>query len=392
MPQTLSLTILLFAVAAVGYTYIGYPVALSFLGRLTPRGRGSDRGALSDWPSLSICVPVYNEEEQVGELLRCLGTLDYPRDRLQIMFVSDASTDGTDEIVSSHPDPNVELLRMPKRGGKTRAENEAARRLTGEVVVNMDASVRVQPDAVKRLVTALVQPDVGCASGRDIAVSGIGSPENLVELGYVGYEMAVRDLETRFFSIVGASGCFYAVRRGLHNVPLPDHLDRDFAAALHAVERGYRAVSVPEAVCTVRTARSPRDEYRRKVRTIARGMRTLWYKRSLLDPRHVGAFSWMLLSHKVLRWLTPWLAVLGILGLIGLAPSELWVRWVGVAITFVLALAALGWLVSPYRSLPVWLAVPTASTAANLAAMHALFRALDRRRRDTVWQPTSRRP
>ena len=147
-------------------------------------------------------------------------------------------------------------------------------------VVNTDASIRITPSAIKPLISALRDPSVGLASGRDISVSSDQDPGNVGESGYVGYEMWIRELETRVSSIVGASGCFYAIRSFLHRIPLHGALSRDFAAALHTRENGLRAVSVSEATCFV-----PRDwvtskEYRRKVRTITRGMGTLSNKRA----------------------------------------------------------------------------------------------------------------
>src|SRR2546426_11098991 len=121
--------------------------------------------------------------------------------------------------------------------------------------------------------------------------------------------MWVRDLESSLSGIVGASGCLYGIRRDLNRHTTRDGLSRDFGAALVAGEHGSRAVSVPAAICYVPRSSSLRREYRRKVRTMARGLRTLWHKRSLLNPRRHGLFAWMLWSHKVCRWLVPWMAL-----------------------------------------------------------------------------------
>src|SRR2546430_10907638 len=150
--------------------------------------------------------------------------------------------------------------------------------------------------------------------------------------------MRVRDLETQLDGIVGASGCLYAIRKDLHVRFMPEHLSRDFGAALVAREQGYRAVSVPAAVCYVPRSMSFRREYRRKVRTMARGLRTLWYKRTLLNPRSHGLFAWMLWSHKLCRWLTPWLLVLGTVALAALPAQSWWaaaIPMVGVVASFV---------------------------------------------------------
>ena len=220
----------------------------------------------------------------------------------------------------------MELLRLPERRGKGAAETAATPHLTGEIVVNTDASIRIVPDTLKALIRHFSDRDVGLASGRDISVAPGVENGNKGESRYVGYEMAIRDLETRAGSIVGASGCFYAIRHHLHRIPLPFSLSRDFAAALHCREGGYRAVSVPEAVCYVPRVASLRREYGRKVRTITRGLQTLLHKRNLMNPFRYGLFAWMLFSHKVCRWLVPWAGVIALVGLALMAPTIPWAR------------------------------------------------------------------
>ena len=383
----LALWVLGLSLALLLYTYAGYPLALWLAGRfrrLPPAGH-----AASDWPLVSISISAYNEEAQIRELIKSLLALDYPRERLQVLIISDGSTDRTDAIVAEYTDQGIELLRMAVRGGKTKAENAASELLRGDIVVNTDASTRILPGSLKPLVAAMCDPTVGCASGRDVSVGAEGADANRGESGYVGYEMTVRDLETRVSGIIGASGCFYAIRARLHRVPLPGTLSRDFASALHAREHGYRAVSVSDALCLVPRGQSLRKEYRRKVRTIARGMRTLWYKRRLMNPLREGVFAWMLLSHKVCRWMLPWAAVAALLALVALAPAYLWARLaVGLALV-VMALGTVGWLTSDRAGVPKLFAAPAFLIAGNLAAAHALLRVLAGGE-DALWEPTRR--
>ncbi|MDH4132073.1 MAG: hypothetical protein OEV95_09740, partial [Gemmatimonadota bacterium] len=208
-----------------------------------------------------------------------------------------------DDIVREFAAAGVELLRLPERSGKTAAENAALPLLRGSIVVNTDATIRILPSAMKPLIRVFEDPAIGVASGRDVSVGDLADEASLGESGYVGYEMWVRSLETMVGSIVGASGCFYAIRRTLHANLVPAALSRDFASALTAREHGLRAVSVDEAVCLVPRATSLRREYTRKIRTMARGLETLWFKRHLLNPVHHGRFAWMLASHKLARWL-----------------------------------------------------------------------------------------
>jgi cellulose synthase/poly-beta-1,6-N-acetylglucosamine synthase-like glycosyltransferase len=372
------------------YVYLAYPAILWLLGRFRNRTlrRGGER---TDWPRISITVPAYNEEAQIEELIKSLLALDYAADRVQRLIVSDASSDRTDEIVRGYADQGIELLRMSKRGGKTRAENAAAEHLTGDIIVNTDASIRIAPDALKALVAAFADPSVGLASGRDVSVGAGKQTANVGESGYVGYEMAVRDLETRVGGIIGASGCFYAIRPELHRLPLPEALSRDFAAALHTIEHGFRAVSVPEAICFVPRTTSLRKEFRRKVRTITRGMETLWHKRRLLNPLRTGVFAWMLFSHKILRWALPWAALVAYLALGVLAPVSRIALALFATGTVALLLAVVGWALAERARVPRVFSIPAFVVAGNLAAMVGLLRAISGDE-DPTWEPTRRDP
>jgi cellulose synthase/poly-beta-1,6-N-acetylglucosamine synthase-like glycosyltransferase len=372
------------------YSYLGYPAMLRVLSlfRRTARPRAAS-GQRGTWPFITITLPAHNEAATIAATLERLLELDYPAGRRQILVVSDASTDGTNAIVGRFAGRGVELLPLPERRGKTAAENAARPYLKGEIIVNTDASVRIHPQAVLHLVAAFADPSVGVASGRDVSVSNVDDRANPGEQAYVGYDMWVRDLETSVQGIVGASGCLYAIRRDLHLHAMPEALSRDFGAALVAREHGFRAVSVPEATCYVpRIASLPR-EYRRKVRTMARGLRTLWHKRVLLNPGRYGLFAWMLWSHKLCRWLVPWTALPMVVGLAWLAPRH---GWAGAALALgaVAALAAaLGWAWPEAQPLPRVIALPAYAVSGNVAVLHAWVRALGGKG-TAVWEPTRR--
>jgi cellulose synthase/poly-beta-1,6-N-acetylglucosamine synthase-like glycosyltransferase len=382
--------------ALLVYTFAGYPLLLAAAAafRRPPRPeRARPESRRNPLPRISITVPVHNEAHQIQELLASLAALEYPEDRRQILIVSDASTDGTDEVVRQWADRGIELFRVAGRGGKGAAENAARKHLTGDIVVNTDASIRIPPRSLEPLVRPFDDPSVGVASGRDLSVSarGVDADPNTGEAGYVGYEMMVRDLETRLGGIVGASGCFYATRRELHNVEIPPELNRDFAAALVARERGYRSVSVPEAVCRVPRAASLAREYRRKVRTAARGMTTLWAWRHLMNPLRHPTFAWKLVSHKMCRWLVP-VALLMLAG--GLAVLAPWHAWAGGTLALGVAgvlVGGLGWWWGARGwTLPGGMAGPAYFLMSNVAVLHALARATAGGGSERLWEPTRR--
>ncbi len=385
----LARVVLVLAVGFCLYTYLGYPAMLKLLSLVRrPRagGPGVPAGSL---PRISIVLPVYNEARVIAATLDRILAIDYPTDARQILVVSDASTDGTDEIVAGFADRGVELLRMPWRRGKTAAENAARWHVTGEIVINTDASVRIDPPAIKHLVGAFSDPSVGVASARDVSVTNVAQPANAGEGAYVGYEMWIRDMETAVSGIVGASGCLYAIRADLHMGLIPEELSRDFAAALTAREHGQRAVSVPAARCFVPRGASLRQEYRRKVRTITRGLATLAFKRSLLHPLRYGVFAWMLFSHKVCRWLVPGAALIGLAALVAAGPDSTWARALLAVIGVFGVLAGIGWSWPEDAPLPRVLAVPAYVAAGNLAVLHAWLR-LVAGRAAPVWEPTRR--
>lgn len=373
-------------VLCFGYAYAGYPALLWLLTRGRREGREQ---AAFDWPSISISLPAFNEAASIAGTLDRVLALDYPADRRQIVVVSDASTDGTDDIVRGYADRGVELVRLAERRGKTGAEAAAIPHLTGDIVVNTDATISIPADSLKPLIRAFADPTVGVASGRDISVSSLADESNRPESGYVGYEMWVRSLETRFGSIVGASGCFYAIRRHLHRPEFPDSLSRDFASCIIARKHGFRSVSVDEAVCYVPRAGSLDTEYRRKVRTMARGLSTLWYERSLLNPFRYGRFAWMLASHKLIRWLVwlTWPAALVGLALLSLRWPGLWPM--AVAVGGVLAIGWAGWRSSRRGELPGPVAAAAYAVAGAVAGFSAWMQAL-RGRRHAIWEPTRR--
>jgi cellulose synthase/poly-beta-1,6-N-acetylglucosamine synthase-like glycosyltransferase len=152
------------------YAYAGYPLILWLVAVIRPRASSARSSA--EWPSVTITVPVYNACSSIGATLEALVQLDYPRDRFQLLVVSDASTDGTDDVVRQFADRGVELLRLPERRGKTAAENAAVAASHGEILVNVDSTILVPPGSLKRLVRVFDDPTIGVASGRDVSVGG----------------------------------------------------------------------------------------------------------------------------------------------------------------------------------------------------------------------------
>ncbi len=381
--------VLLAACAATAfYAYFGYPALLWLVSRIRHAPRVVT-AAPASWPSVSITLPAYNAKDTLRPVLEALVRTEYPIDKRQILVVSDGSTDGTDDLVREYADRGVELLRVEGRLGKTEVENRAFAALRGEIIVNTDASVTIRPDAVKKLVAALGDPAVGVASGRDISVASVGAQGHADEAAYVGYEMWIRDLETAAHGIIGSSGCLYAIRAPLHRRELPGRLSRDFSSALWARMNGQRAVSVPDAICFVPRAANVRMEFRRKIRTMSRGIQTLFFHASLMNPIRYGLFAWFLWSHKLIRWLVPFALAVGAVALVALAPRYWWAALGSAGLAVGLILAATGWYWASPRPAPRLASMAAYFVSGTIAGIVAWKRAL-LGEGAPVWEPTPR--
>jgi cellulose synthase/poly-beta-1,6-N-acetylglucosamine synthase-like glycosyltransferase len=374
-------------VALGGYAFIGYPGIVWLWSRLRPAYMLPPDP--SEWPEISILIVAYNEERRLRRTLEHALATDYPADRLNVLVVSDASSDGTDDLVLTYGDPRVRLLRMPERSGKPAGENAAGTMLRGDIVVSIDASILIPRDSLKPLIRALLDPSVGLASGRDISIGDEAREGNKAESSYVGLEMTLRHLETRVHSIVGASGCFYANRRHLQQVQLPNELARDFAAASVARAHGYRAVSVDEATCLVPRTPTLKAELRRKSRTMGRGLDTLVYLRGMMNPFKYGSYAFMMVSHKLVRWmlfpsLLGWL--IGPLLVLGSAPWAL-ILTLGMIVGLVVARLVIVW--PDNRRLPRLIALPGYVFISIVAGWMAWLH-LIRNEKSAMWEPTQR--
>jgi glycosyltransferase involved in cell wall biosynthesis len=371
------------------YSYIVYPAILRLMALGTRRASARPLPAQSALPLVTVVVPAYNEETQIRGAIEALLAQTYPHERMQILILSDASTDATDSIVAEYASQGVELMRMPARSGKTAIENAAIPLIRGDVVLNSDSSTRLHRDATRSLVEQLADPEIGVASGRDVSVTSGDTSANSVEAEYVDYEMRLRALETRTGGIVGASGCCYAIRAELHRLPIPPDLSRDFSAPLTAREYGQRAVSVDAAIAFVPRTKSLRREYVRKVRTISRGMETLIRVRYMLNPIRFGVFAWKLFSHKVCRWLMPLSAVPAAAGLAFLALTDPWAQLMAAGAVIAGATAVVGATWPESKRVPRFISIVAFSVAANVAVIHAIAKLL-RPSDDKTWEPTRR--
>ena len=293
--------LLLACTAVLAYVFFGYPWVLKGLVRV----RGPKRVAAAPiTPPVTLVISAFNEAKVIREKLENALALDYPADQLDVVVISDASDDGTDEIVTSFPAERVSLRRQTDRRGKTAGLNNEVPTLKGDIVVFSDANAMYRADALRNLVRNFADPQVGCVTGEARYVEGTGTSADAGEHVYWDYEMHLKRLETAVGSMVGGDGAIYAIRRQLWQ-PLPENAINDFLNPLQIVAAGWRNVYEPEAVAFEETAGDTHREYRRRVRIVSRSWRAVFQAKGVLNPARVGLFSFCLLSHKVLRWWTP---------------------------------------------------------------------------------------
>ena len=297
------------AAFVVGYVYVGYPILIGLLGWLMPK---PVRQANIE-PTVTLLISAFNEEHILGEKLKNALELDYPKSKMEILVISDASTDRTDQIVRSFSDQGVALLRMEERGGKTLGLNAAMKVAKSDIVIFSDANIMYRIDTIRRLVQNFADVSVGCATGDSQYVDDPHSAAHAQENSYWGYERFIRSMESMVASTVGGDGAIFAIRRELYQ-PLSPETINDLVIPLQIVVKGYRAVFEPTAIGREPSAGDFRKEFRRKRRIVNRSWRGVMSVPGVLNPFRVGMFAWQVWSHKVLRWLVLPFLLIGFLG------------------------------------------------------------------------------
>jgi glycosyltransferase involved in cell wall biosynthesis len=255
-------------------------------------------------PSVSILIAAYNEENDIAETLDNKIAQEYPRDKLEILVVSDECEDDTDRIVQSYArksDVTIRLLRQTPRQGKTAGLNLIAPEANGEIIIFSDANSQWAPDAVAKLVRNFADPEVGYVTGKMIYTHEDGSLMGDGCSSYMKYENWLRAKETAAGSIVGVDGGIDAMRRNLYEPLNPDQLP-DFVQPLKVVEKGYRAIYEPKALLKEQALTDSGSEFAMRVRVSLRAIWALYDMRQLLNPINHGLYAFQLLSHKVLRY------------------------------------------------------------------------------------------
>jgi glycosyltransferase involved in cell wall biosynthesis len=255
-------------------------------------------------PSVSIIICAFNEEKHIQQKIQNCLDLDYPKERVEIIVVSDGSTDGTDQILGDLSDPRVRVHRTATQQGKTACQNAAATIAKHDVLFFTDATVMHPPESLKLLVRSLADPTVGCVTGRPVFKRDQGAA-SLGQRKRAKYEFFLRAKLGEAGTLFGAQDCMYAIPRRLY-MPVRDDLDSGFVGPLQLLEKNYRTIYEPDAVAFIdRRPPTIYDEFARRSRIALRGMRGLLYMKRLMNPLRHGFVAVALISTRLLRWLSP---------------------------------------------------------------------------------------
>ncbi|MGY0634490.1 glycosyltransferase family 2 protein [Luteimonas sp. A478] len=368
------------AIGMLVYIYLGYPALTLILARLFQRPVA--RAEFE--PPVTFIISAYNEEKHIGAKISNTLALDYPADKLEVIVVSDASTDATDGIVQAWSAAGVRLLRIEGRLGKTACQNAAAAAASGEVLVFADATTVVDGGALRAITRNFNDPEVGCVAARLVYTARSTDSTGHGGSSYWKYESLLRSAESSLGSLIGVSGALSAVRASAYR-PIPTELISDFMIALDVRDQGLRTVLEPEAICFEETLDRPRQELSMRNRVTLRSLLVLARNRHLLNPFRYGVFAWQLVSHKLLRYLSPvfWAVALG--ANLALAMQDRYVWLLGLQVAGILV-GSLGFLPLPRLGAFKLLAQPYYFLLTNLSSAISLVRFI-RGRKVVVWTP-----
>ena len=296
---------LLFWVSLGGilYTYFGYPVLIFLLAKMIQKPETYQTYK----PSVTLLIAAYNEETVIEDKIKNSLTIEYPKDLLQILVVTDGSRDRTPEIAKRYINYGIEILHEPERRGKMAAINRALPNARGEIVIFSDANNYYQPDTILRLIQPFGNPRVGAVTGAKVIGQGdgsLGASEGL----YWKYESFIKKQESRTGSCTSAAGEVLAIRKKLYSSPPDDVINDDFYIAMQIVRNGYRLVYVPDAKSIERVSPSAQDEIARRTRINAGRFQAITMAKQILPFNH-PLLVWQILSHKFLRPIVPFFMI-----------------------------------------------------------------------------------
>lgn len=369
----------------LAYVYVGYPLLVYLVSVLLTREVRRE----TIEPRVTVLITAFNEEAAIRDKLENTLALEYPAGKLEILVASDGSTDRTDAIVLEFADRGgVRLFRQEGRAGKTVTQNNAVLQATGDIILFSDATTEYDPDVLRRLLPAFADETVGCVAGRLVYMDKAGSGVSSGAKSYWNYETFLKSAESSACSLIGASGCLYAVRRSAYE-PMYAEACSDFLICTALYRQGLRSVFEPDAVCFEYTNSRASDEFAMRVRVIMQTYTDLWRNRDMINPFKSGFYAVEMVSHKWLRYAVPVMLAAIFLSSGILAYFYDLFDLVFTAQILFYATAAAGWVFERSGRHILPLAIPLYFVLANLASVMAFFRFI-KGERTTTWEPVRR--
>lgn len=301
-------TLFWLCMAIVVYTYVGYGIVLYllvFVKRLTTKAKPLADITDDRLPEVTLMVCAYNEEDIIAEKMDNTRRLDYPSDRLHLVWVTDGSNDNTNVLLSAYPE--VKVIYFPERRGKAAALKHGIKEIDTEIVMMTDANTMLNPEAVREVARLMQDPKVGCVSGEKKVMARSNSDEAAQGEGlYWKYESTLKRLDSELYSAMGAAGELCVIRRQLMTDIPDDTLLDDFIISMEIVKKGYKIAYTSNAYAMEYGSADLHEESKRKRRIAAGGLQSCWRLRSLMNPLRHPVVAFQFVSHRVLRWtITP---------------------------------------------------------------------------------------
>ena len=301
-------TLFWLCMAIVVYTYVGYGIVLYllvFVKRLATKAKPLADITDDRLPEVTLMVCAYNEEDIIAEKMDNTRRLDYPSDRLHLVWVTDGSNDNTNVLLSAYPE--VKVIYSPERRGKAAALKHGIKEIDTEIVMMTDANTMLNPKAVREVARLMQDPKVGCVSGEKKVMARSDSDEAAQGEGlYWKYESTLKRLDSELYSAMGAAGELCVIRRQLMTDIPDDTLLDDFIISMEIVKKGYKIAYTSNAYAMEYGSADLHEESKRKRRIAAGGLQSCWRLRSLMNPLRHPVVAFQFVSHRVLRWtITP---------------------------------------------------------------------------------------
>lgn len=364
---------------AVFYTYAGYAIILFFLTLFKKKVKSPARPEDDkEWPEVCLFVTAYNEKNILAEKISNCLSLDYPKEKLKIVFVTDGSDDGSHEYLMNIPDINV--YHESERKGKINAMNRGMTFITSPIVIFTDANTNLNKESVKIIANEFFDPNIGCIAGRKkVLRTKNASASETGEGLYWKYESWLKTMDSKFNMPIGAVGELFAIRTELFEPVAKDTILDDFIISFNILDKGYKLKYVPDAIASENASLNVSEELKRKIRIAAGGIQTAIRLRKFLNPFRYPKLSFQFFSHKISRWTyTPWLlfSMLPLNLLIVIFNSDPLYLFTVIFIlqSIIYVVAFLGWIFEKIKIHLTPFFIPYYFIAINLATIRGQFR------------------